>query len=177
MTGRTRPSSLILGIATVTRGFGWVAFDSPFNAYDWNLVFVRSDKNVRCIRQFERLLDRLEPDLIVIEDSPAKAVRSRRMTALHRLLKASAALRDIEVAVYARGDVQSCFATVGARTNQEIAEAVARQVQGLALKLPRKRHAWTGEDRRLALFGAAALVMTHFHHGGKEFLQGLKSAA
>jgi len=176
MSARPCPPALTLGITPDTRGFGWAAFDGPFSAYDFGMVFVRSNKNERCIRHFERLLDRLEPELVVMED-PSRGFRSGRMRDLHRSLRASTMRREIDLATYSRDDVLRCFETVDARTNQEIAEAVAKQVQGLAHKLPRKRQAWASEDRRLVLFGAAALVITHFHTGNGDVRRRVKDAA
>lgn len=166
--------SCILGIAPNSRGFGWIVFDAPFNVRDFGMVFVRSDKNDRSLRHYERLLDWIEPETVVLEEGTPKVHRLRE---LHHALRISAIFRDIEIASYRRADIQRCFATVGAQTNQEIAEAVAKQVPGVAHKLPRRRAAWTSEDRRQTLFWAAALVMTHFHDSGDQFLQGLKRAA
>ena len=70
----------------------------------------------------------------------------------------------IEFAIYTRRDVARCFTTVGAGTCYEIAESIARHVPALAPRLPKKRRSWTTEDRRMALFNAAALVFTHFRY-------------
>jgi hypothetical protein len=48
--------------------------------------------------------------------------------------------------------------SVGARSRQEIAEAVARSFD----RLPRPRRPWEGPHRRLAIFDAAAVVLTHY---------------
>lgn len=173
----THPPDLTLGVAPTTRGFAWIAFSGPLHPYDWGMVFVRSDKNERCLRHFERLLDRIEPTVVVMEKATTKVFRSGRMQELHRSWRLTALKRDIEVATYGRGSVQACFEVLGARTNQEIAEVIARHVQDLAHKLPRKRVAWRSEDRRLALFGAAALVIAHFHFSGIKFLRDMREAA
>ncbi len=81
--------------------------------------------------------------------------------------------RGIEVAIYAKGEVQACFASVGARTRHEIAEAVVRHIDAFRYKLPNKRKAWQGEDRRMSLFAAAALVITHYRLGASRLFDDL----
>jgi hypothetical protein len=83
----------------------------------------------------------------------------------------------MEFAIYTRKDIEACFATSGARTRHEIADAIARHVPGLAGRLPKKRTAWMADDRRMALFNAAALVFTHFRYQAQFFLDEMKGAA
>jgi Holliday junction resolvasome RuvABC endonuclease subunit len=177
MSARRPTLARTLGIAPTTRGFAWVAFSGPLSLYDWGSVFVRSDKNLRCVQHFERLLDKLQPELVVMEAPSTQVLRTRRVEELQRLLKSSAFLKNVDVATYRKDQVQHCFATVGAQSRYEIAEAVARNVPDLAHKIPRKRAAWMSEDRRMAIFTAAALVLTHFHIDGNEFVEGMKPAA
>jgi hypothetical protein len=70
------------------------------------------------------------------------------------------------VAVYSRGQVRQVFASVGAVTRQEIAEAVARHLEPFQQHLPPRRRPWQSEDERMALFSAAALLLTHFRVDG-----------
>ena len=175
MSERRYRLALTLGIAPTARGFGWAVFSGPLSLYDWGSVFVRSDKNLRCVKHFERMLDKLQPGFVVMEGPSTQVPRSRRVAELHRLLKSSAFLKTVEVATYRRDQVQHCFAAVQAQSRFEIAEAIARSFPDLAHKVPRKRAAWMSEDRRMAIFTAAALVLTHFHTEGNEFLQRLKS--
>ncbi|MCI3133121.1 hypothetical protein [Phenylobacterium aquaticum] len=177
MTVRPLSKSLTLGVCPNGRGFGWIAFEAPFAAYDWGLVFVRGDKNRRSMRAFENLLDRLQPETLVLEATNPKVQRTVRMESLHQAMAAAAQARNIEVAVYPRDDVLRCYATVGARTRQEVAEAVARQIDVLAHKLPRTRGDWRSQDRRMALFSAAALVQTHYQLGANTLFEGLMDAS
>lgn len=173
MTTSRAPQSLVLGIYPNVRGFGWVAFEGPFALYDFGLIFVHSDKNRRCLEHFERLLTQLEPEAIVLEAFPENARRTTRIVSLQRAMAASALSRGIETSMHPHGDVQAMFAAVGSRTRREIAVAVARQMPGLGHKLPRKRRAWQCEDRRMALFNAAALVITHFQLDANRLLKEL----
>jgi hypothetical protein len=76
-----------------------------------------------------------------------------------------------------RSDVQEAFALVGALTRDEIAEAVAAHVPTLRTHLPSRRKQWDGEDKRLSVFAAAALVLAHYHNGAAALLDDLRSAA
>ena len=62
---------------------------------------------------------------------------------------------------------------MGARTRDEIAAAVVRHVDAFRHRLPRARRIWTSEDKRMALFSAAALVLTHYQLGGNGLFETL----
>jgi Holliday junction resolvasome RuvABC endonuclease subunit len=175
MTGPTVGRGLILAVHPNTRGFGWVVFEGPFAPFDWGLVFTQKDKNAFCLRRLEQMLGRFLPDAFILEDFERRAAgKTDRIVNLCRGMTSLAADRGIDVAIYARGEVQACFANVGARTRQEIAEAVARHIDAFRHKLPTKRRAWESEDRRMAMFAAAALGLTHYQLGSSRFLDELR---
>lgn len=165
---------LTMAFHPTSRGFGWVAFEGPFAPYDWGTVSAKGDKNAVCLRALEKLLNRLQPETLVLEASGRRSsVRSARIDRLCQAATALAADRGADVAVYTRGDIQSCFRTVGARSRQEIAEAVVRHVDALRHRLPSKRRPWDPEDRRMSLFCAAALVLTHYRFSAMLLLDDL----
>jgi Holliday junction resolvasome RuvABC endonuclease subunit len=178
MTGAPPPQGLTLALHPIKAGFGWVAFEGPFSPYDWGLVRPHRDKNAVCLRRVEKLLGRFLPDALVLEvfEPPASA-RANRIAKLCRAIVALASDRGVEVAIYSRGDVRACFASVGAGTRQEIAEAVARHVDSFRHLLPRKRRPWDDEDRRMAIFVAGALVLTHFQLEATRLLNDLASSS
>lgn len=177
MTATSAGRALTLGFYPACRGFGWAAFEAPFSVYDWGVVSVSKDKNARSLYHFERILDRLSPETLVLERFPPKVRRTKRVVALQKAIMAIALGRGIEVASFMRGDVQGCFSEVGARTRLEIAAAVARQIPALSHRLPRRRGAWLPEDRWMALFNAAALVLTHYRLGAAQLFEDLSSIA
>ena len=156
---------LVLGVFPTSRGLGWVALTSPLHCHDYGLVEAAKDKNSVCLRRVDRLLEELRPEVLVLEAfdgrTPAPADRVARLC---RAMIASANLLGVEVHVYGRPDIEQCFATAGARSRQEIAEAVARILPMLAYRLPIKRKPWKSDDRRMGLFNAAALALTHYHY-------------
>jgi hypothetical protein len=166
-----------LAIHPTSRGLGWVAFNGPFTPYDWGLACPKKDKNTRCLRKVEALIARFVPESLVIEAfERQESARRDRIARLCRAIQSLAADRGVEVAVYSRGDVRACFAAVGARSRDEIAEAVARHVDALRDWLPKRRRPWETEHRRIAVFSAAALVLTHYQVGAGRLLDGLDFA-
>ncbi|HEY3814558.1 MAG TPA: hypothetical protein VGL66_15155 [Caulobacteraceae bacterium] len=161
----SRPPGLVLGFHPTPRGFGWVAFDG-IHLIDWGLVFVTGDKNPQCIRRLDAILQRLTPEALVMEAFSRTATRrAERIARLNVAVTNLAESRGVEVFVYTRDEVREAFSEVGARTRQEIAEAVVRHVAALRHRLPYPRRIWQSEDRRQALFVAAALVLTHLRDG------------
>jgi Holliday junction resolvasome RuvABC endonuclease subunit len=177
----SRPKSkhvLVLGIHPTSRGMSWIVFDGPFVVFDWgNTVAKGRTKNSVCMRKLEVVIERVKPETIVLETfEKGNSRRNDRITRLCRSMVSLAADRGVEVAIYARRDVQSCFAGVGATTRHEIAEAVVRHVDALRHQMPSVRKPWESEDRRMPLFSAAALALTHFHRNAAQVFDDLLSA-
>src|SRR5207302_2431291 len=95
--------------------------------------------------------------------------RSARIDRLYTAVASMAANRGIEVAIYTLGQIKACFANVGAVTRQDIAEAVARHIDAFRHTMPKPRKPWQAEDRRMAMFCAAALVLTHYQLGASSY--------
>lgn len=160
-----RYRALTLAVHANSRGMGWIAFEGPFAPYDWGMVGTPAgrSKNERCLRKIDRLLDRLTPEVLVLEafEKPGSIRRSRTAN-LARAIVALAISRNADVAIYSNANVRACFGSVGASTRREVAEAVARQIPAIAHRLPRRRKPWEAEDWWMPLFCAAALALTHY---------------
>jgi len=167
--------SVVLAVKPNHRGFGWVAFEGPFTPYDWGIVERRRRKYEGSLAALEKIIARLNPESVLLEafERPGSK-RVSRTQRVSRGMVALAADRGIDVAIYTRGDVQGCFAAVGAKTRDEIAAAVARHIDAFRHRLPKPRRAWEGGDRRLTLFAAAALVLTHYQLGASKVFEDLK---
>lgn len=177
MPATLRPA-LTLGIYPTARGFGWIVFEGPFAPFDWAVVGVKADKNSACLRAIESLIERFHPETLVLEAFERRSsARANRITRLCRAITCLAEDRGVSVAVYRRSDITDCFRTIGAVTRQEIAEAVARHVYALRHRLPKNRRMWESEDKRMSLFNAAALVLTHYRHQALFFLDDLNQEA
>jgi hypothetical protein len=163
-----------LGFHPTSHGFGWVAFSSPLTIYDFGLCEMRREKNVGCLRKLERLLERIGPQTIVLEAFEGPGSRhSERVKRLYKAVVSMAQDRGMEIAIYTRGDTKACFAAVGAQSRQEVAEAVARSFEILRGRLPKPRRPWDGPCRRMALFDAAAVVLTHYQLGASRLFSDL----
>lgn len=143
------------------RGFGWITFEG-IAPYDWGTVGAWKDKNAFCLAKVEKLIGRFSPETLVLEAFERRnSARSDRIARLCRAIEGFAVNQGVEVAIYTRGDIRATFASVGAKSRDEIAAAVALHIEALRTSLPRARRPWDREQWRIAVFCAAALVLTH----------------
>lgn len=137
----------VLGFHPTSRGFGWVLFEGPYTPIDWGLVSAGADKNASCLRRLERLLDRFNPEILVLEAYDRDTTRrARRIADLCVAVRRTADDRGVETVAYSRADVREAFAEVKARTRREIAEAMARHFEAFRHRLPKPRRPWESED-------------------------------
>lgn len=141
-------------------GIGYVVFQGQA-IYDWGTIVARADKNAMSLRKLARLLDRFSPETLVLEEVETVARRAERIIALYKAIGELCLLRNIDLHLYQQADVHRTFGSATARTRQGVAEAVARQLQVLAPRLPSRRKPWQSEPRRMAIFSAAAVAVTH----------------
>lgn len=176
MLASSRPH-FVLALHPTARGFGWIVFEGPFSPHDWGNAQVKgAEKNDKCLSQIAKLLSRFEPETVVLEAFEKRcSARADRIARLGRAIVALAGESSIEVAVYTRGEVKACFATVGAVSRQQVAEAVARSIPALAHRIPKPRKPWESDHPRMALFSAAALVLTHYQFSASRFLDDLRA--
>jgi len=95
--------------------------------------------------------------------SEGGAHRAPRIQKLNGSIAKFVDSQGVGVRRYSRAQVLEYFGHLGARTKQEIAETIAKQVPALALHLPVPRKPWRSEDDRMGIFEAAALAWIHFH--------------
>lgn len=145
-------------------GFAFILFEGPQSPFDWGTkAIVGRKKNADIVKAVAKLLERYQPECLVMEDFTDKKLgRVRRIKRLYRALSDMANSLQIDVRLYRRREIKRCFATVGATTKLEIAQAVARYIPAFRHRLPPVRQPWMSEDRRQSLFDAAALGITHY---------------
>ncbi|MDR3500678.1 MAG: hypothetical protein P4L72_15800 [Parvibaculum sp.] len=166
---RRHKGELVLAIRPSTRGFAFALFEGPLSPLNWGTRGASgSQRNARLLEAFGRLVENLQPDVLVLEDlSAPTARRSGRSRRLQRLIAGYAEGQAIEVRSYSRTHIRECFAEAGAVTRHEIASAIAARVHALKTQLPPARKPWMNEDTRMHLFDAVSLVMTFYCKDGR----------
>lgn len=161
-------AELVLALYPFTRGFAFVLFEGKDALIDWGIKEIRgTDKQSRTMQIIRSVIDRVAPDVIVLEDVDARTSRrTPRIRTLHGHLKRFARARQITVACYTKYEVRKHFPNDTIRVNDDLAHAVVRALPVLAPYLPPRRKFYQNEDRRLSLFAAAALGLTYRAHAG-----------
>lgn len=160
------PVQSVLAFYPTTKGYAFVLFERESNPVDWGVRGIRTASKVRnaaTVRDIQVLAERIRPDTIVIEDtSEVGSRRSARIRRLHRSIVHVAQSLGIDVRMFGRQDVRNTFASVGAVSRYEVAQAVGRQLPPIGCRLPKKRRAWESERSVMGLFAAAALGLTFY---------------
>lgn len=159
-----RHRDLVLAVHPFTRGIAYTLFEGPLSPIDWGVKDIRGkQKNALALEATKQLIERLQPDILVLQDLSGPHVhRAQRIRRLQRLIAGHAEAQAIEVHRYRRKEIQECFKVVGAVTRYEIAQSIASQVHAFGHRLPPVRKIWNSEDARMSLFDAASLVMTFY---------------
>ncbi|HQU07583.1 MAG: hypothetical protein B7X04_01390 [Parcubacteria group bacterium 21-54-25] len=165
----TRDDALVLGIHPASRGIGYTVFEGPLRLVDWGVKETRENKNRAGIQKIGELLALYHPSVLVIEAYRGEGSRrAKRIQALLDSVTALARARRVPLRRYSRGHVRAFFSNYDATTKYQIATAIAAWLPELEPRLPPVRKPWMSEDYRMAIFDAASLSLTHFHHSRGE---------
>ncbi len=158
----------VLAIDPASRGFGFAVLEGPKRLIDWGVKSARVNKDKRCLKLIEDLIERYEPDVIVVEDYAGKGSRRcRRVRQLIEGILILAGKRRIKARSYSRRKVKTVFSRLGACNKHQMATAIAKQFPELAPRLPPARKPWMSEDYRMSIFDAVALALTFFYFDNK----------
>lgn len=153
----------ILAVDPTRRGFGYVVFEGLGLLIDWGTREARTeDKNERSLERLQALLDRYEPDVLVVEDCEARG--SRRCERVQELLEEMVELaesEEIEVRPIGPREVDTTFEDLIEHPDNkhDFARVVAELYPPLRPQLPPKRELYESETERMAIFDAAALAL------------------
>ncbi|MGH9459931.1 MAG: hypothetical protein ACRD1X_01845 [Vicinamibacteria bacterium] len=162
MTSPSVAGTRILAIDPTPKGLGFVVFEERRGLIYWGVRNAR--EHSESLRLFRRLVDRYEPEIVVLGDYRAwDARRPARVRELMKRIARVAATRDIETRMISPAAQEAAFAEVGASTKQQVAMALVRRFPELADALPPVRRLWMSEDYKMAIFDAAALGVAFFH--------------
>lgn len=153
----------VLAAYPTSYGFAFVLFEGAEAPFDWGVKQItKRKKTQKTLDHIGKLIDRYHPEALVIEETTKQAKRSARITRLYRMILHLAEVKQVPVFRYTRQEVRECFASVGAKTKYEIAQAIATQIPCFMHRLPPVRKIWMSEDSRQSLFDAAALGIVHY---------------
>lgn len=165
--------AVVLAIYPVPRGIAFAVMTSPIAPFDWGVKNVTgSDKNAGCLKKTAALIEAHQPDVVVLEDPTAPRLsRAKRLARLTQAIENMARRKGIEARHYPRSAVQAYFGQFGARTRYDTAVAIAKRIPAFERFLPHRRKLWESEDRRMGIFRAAALALTHYDLQAREVVR------
>jgi hypothetical protein len=149
---------LVLAVYPNARGFAFVLFEGPSALVDWGMIELRrGERYERCFKLVKLLVEKHRPDALVLRDMPhgRNVELARRFTGL-------AKRRGMPVLLISRTGIRQAFSSLGRATRSAIVGEIVRRLPPFASFQPGRRKIWNGEDRRMGLFDAAALVITFF---------------
>ena len=122
---------------------------------------VRGSKNDKSMKGITKLLDYYRPDVVVLPDVNAKAVRrATRIKVLNRLAVGLANSRRIKLVIVSGKRMRTTLLNDPKGTKHQMAAAVAAQFPNqLGSLLPAKRRAWEGESANMDMFDAVGLLV------------------
>lgn len=153
----------VLAIDPYTKGFGFAVLEGPERLIDYGVKRVKGDKNCDSLNKLADLIERYQPDVIVLENPTDKG--SRRCQRVQQLLKETLVLiasKRIKARRFSRSQIGKAFYSSGAFNKYQRASSIAKQFSELALRLPQARKFWVNEGERMSIFEAVALALTFF---------------
>ena len=153
----------MLAIDPSNRGFGFVVMEGPECLIDWGEGRVSGDKSRGSLIKITALIRRYRPEVIIIEDYHHKNCRrAERVRQLLRQIPPLASVENVKVRLVARSVANEAFLQSGAVTKHQVATEIAARFPELALRMPRVRKPWRGEDPRMSIFDVTALALAAF---------------
>ena len=163
MNHGAREARRVVAINPTSGGFGFVVFEGPERLIDWGVVHVRPAQHSRCLERVSHLLDRYEPETVVLEDHIGPSRRCQRVRTLLSGVTKLAQHKRMRTRALSRQQIRKAFSPSRALTKHGIATVVASRYVELSPRLPPPRKPWMSEDERMSIFDAAALTLTFFH--------------
>lgn len=159
---------LVMAIFPNTRGVAYAVFEGLV-PIDWGISDAHGRKrNEVCLRRVSMLLDRYNPDVLLLRDhSDVSTKRASRVHALILAIGDLAATRRSMVTLIARQQVREAFGGLEDPTRHAIVHAISQRLPFLEPLAPPARKIWNSEDRRMGLFNAMALVLTFLDQGAR----------
>lgn len=158
-----RREVIVLALAPVHRGVGFIAFDEGRQPIDWGVKQTGAGRRGRHLDCIHGLLGWYRPGVVVLED--AQGARSRRRKRMRRIIADMASLIEAAgtaVILYERTAVAAELGLAIPASKDSTAAAIAQKLPVIAHRLPPARRLWESEKHSMAIFEAAGLALTHF---------------
>jgi Holliday junction resolvasome RuvABC endonuclease subunit len=173
MTHNHKKYFRIIGISPSMWGFGFALLEGNNVLVDWDAKITSKDKNARCLKEVDRLINLYAPDAMALFDYSAGSKRSLRVQRLNRCMIALAKKHRIKVELFTPEKVAQLFFPDGGGTKHDMAEVLAKRFSDeIGFRLPPKRAAWMNQDRRMDIFDAAALAVAFRRKRSEQRRQG-----
>ena len=158
-----------LAIDPTSKGFGFAVLESPATLIDWGVRHASEDKNRRSLEKVSELIDRYQPDVLVVERTTAKGCRRRlRARQLIEDLPGLALEHGLRTKRVSRRRAQLCFYKTGSATKRQVAVALTERFPELEPHLPPMRKPWMSEDERMSIFDAVAFGYASYESWRRE---------
>lgn len=169
---------LVLGIFPMSQGFGWAVFESPFAPVERAIFLSPKGSPDAWLDRADKLMGRFRPQTVVIEAfDPESTDRHAVVKRIGDRLLHLATDRGLAVEVVTRKQVNGAMGKSPDASRRSVALEVASRVPMLQCDVPRARKFGDGENRSMAVFNAAALVLAHYENGATALLDDLRDAA
>ena len=143
-------------------GFSFVRMESPDTLLDHGITRVRPLSNQKILERIDKLLDYLEPDIIICRRNENKSyLKSKRIVDLNQKSEKLAEKKNLIVYKYSREQIKDTFQNFGITTKYALAKELVSRFPELSHKMPKLNKIWESEHRNFSLFDALALIATH----------------
>ena len=145
-------------------GLGYAVLEGPNRLLDWGMTRIRMRYSQRCIERVRSLIERYEPELIVVEDVHNGFVKGQKARDLIKSAVKIAKQTRVPVREISAHHVFDVFSSSAAFNKDQIAMVIGSRFPGLSYRLPNPRK-YQGEGEqywKMSIFDAVALVITFF---------------
>jgi hypothetical protein len=168
---RARRRDFVLAVFPFRVGLAYALFESPLSPVEWGVKDIRGkQKNALTLDAAKQLIERLQPDVLVLQEFSGPRTRAPRLRRLQRLIEGHAEAQALEVHTYSRQKIRDAFRPLGAASRYEIAQVIASQIHAFRHRLPPPRKIWKTEAPRMGLFDAVSLAMTFYAQSGEKLV-------
>jgi hypothetical protein len=158
---RKETARRVLSVDPVSRGVGFAVLEGQDNLVDWGIRTTGRADNAKSARAIDKLIDRLRPDVLVLEDwdSAGSRLCGRVETLLGRI--AAKEGERVLVRLVTKREIGSIGPLPLTSTKYRRASFLAERFPELQAFLPPFRKTWMPEDDRMAIFDALSFAVAY----------------